>query len=106
MIAALKTNYKNKIYNVGSGKSISINKIVKILGGNKIYIPKRPGEPNCTFADIKKIKKELNWQPKININKGINIMLNNIVYWKNATKCTNEKIKISTKNWFKFLNEK
>ena len=56
MIAALKTNYKNKIYNVGSGKS-SINKIVKILGGNKIYIQKRPGEPNCTFADIKKIKK-------------------------------------------------
>ena len=106
MIAALKTNYKNKIYNVGSGKSISINKIVKILGGNKIYIPKRPGEPNCTFADIKKIKKELNWQPKININKGINIMLNNIVYWKNAPKWTPEKIKISTKNWFKFLNEK
>lgn len=106
MIAALKTNYKNKIYNVGSGKSISINKIVKILGGNKIYIPKRPGEPNCTYADIKKIKKELNWQPKININKGINIMLNNIVYWKNAPKWTPEKIKISTKNWFKFLNEK
>ena len=106
MIAALKTNYKNKIYNVGSSKSISINKIVKILGGNKIYIPKRPGEPNCTFADIKKIKKELNWQPKININKGINIMLNNIVYWKNAPKWTPEKIKISTKNWFKFLNEK
>ena len=73
---------------------------------DKIYIPKRPGEPNCTFADIKKIKKELNWQPKININKGINIMLNNIVYWKNAPKWTPEKIKISTKNWFKFLNEK
>ena len=43
MIAALKTNYKNKIYNVGSEININ-NKIVKILGGNKIYIPKRPGE--------------------------------------------------------------
>ena len=42
---------------MGSGNTISINKITKLLGGKKINIPKRPGEPNITFADIKKIKK-------------------------------------------------
>ena len=47
----------NQVFNVGSGNTISINKITKLLGGKKINIPKRPGEPNITFADIKKLKK-------------------------------------------------
>ena len=57
---ASKSRLKNIILNVGSGKTISINKIVKILQSKKVHIPKRPGEPNCTFANIKKIKKNLN----------------------------------------------
>ena len=59
---------------MGSGNTISINKITKLLGGKKINIPKRPGEPNITFADIKKIKKKIKWKPKISIKKGINIL--------------------------------
>lgn len=94
---------KNKIYNVGSGKTVSINKITKLLKGKKIYIPKRPGEPDITHADIKKIKTELNWYPKIDINRGIKIMLKNIDYWSNAPTWTAKKIERSTKNWFKYL---
>ena len=71
MIKASRSKTKNRIYNVGSGKTISVNKIVKLLGGKKIYIPKRPGEPDCTFADINKIKKDLKWKPKISIEEGI-----------------------------------
>ncbi len=48
-----------EIFNVGSGKTVSVNKIVSILGGKKVFIPKRPGEPEITFADISKIKKKL-----------------------------------------------
>lgn len=94
---------KNKIYNVGSGKTVSINKIAKLLDGKKIYIPKRPGEPDITHADIKKIKTDLNWHPKIDINRGIKIMLKNIDYWSNAPTWTAKKIERSTKNWFKYL---
>ena len=57
IIKAAKSNLSGKIFNVGSGKTVSVNRVVKLLGGKKIYIPKRPGEPDCTFADIKKIKK-------------------------------------------------
>ena len=50
---------KNEIFNIGSGQTHSINSLVSLLGNNKVlYIPKRPGEPDCTFADISKILKK------------------------------------------------
>ena len=62
----------------------SINKLVSLLSNNYEFIPKRPGEPDCTFADISKIKKHLKWSPKISIEEGVNIILENIDYWRNA----------------------
>ena len=56
-----------KIYNLGGGKEVSVNKIAKLIGGKKTYIPKRPGEPHRSLADISKIKRELNWKPEISI---------------------------------------
>ena len=66
-----KSNLKNKIYNLGSGKETSINKIASTIGGKKIFISKRPGDPNRSCANISKIKKDIRWQPKISINEGI-----------------------------------
>jgi UDP-glucose 4-epimerase len=103
IIKASKSNINGEIFNVGSGKTISINYIVKLLKGKKIFIPKRPGEPDKTFADIKKIKKYLKWTPKINIEKGIKLLLKNIDDWKNAPVWTKDKIHIATKSWFKYL---
>ena len=96
-----KSNYQ--IFNVGSGIPISVNKIVKMIGGKKTYIPKRPGEPEITVANIKKIKKLLRWRPKVNIKTGVNVMLNNISHWKKAPLWTPKKIKTATKEWFKYL---
>ncbi len=108
VVSALKIagKYKksNQIFNVGSGRTVSINKICSLLKGKKIYIPKRPGEPDITYADIRKIKKELKWKPKIKIEQGIKILLKNINYWKKAPLWTRSKIKVATKDWFKFLS--
>ena len=98
-------NLKGKIYNVGSGKTVSINKIAKLLGGKKIFIPKRPGEPDVTFANIQKIKKEVNWKPKISIEKGVNTILKYMHDWKDAPVWTPEKIKKATKKWFYYLKK-
>ena len=60
--AVIKSIHKGKngeIYNVGSGKETSVNLIAKIIGGKKIYVPKRPGEPDRSMADISKIKNHL-----------------------------------------------
>jgi len=97
---------KNKIYNVGSGIDTSVNHLVKLLGGKKVYIPDRPGEPRKTTANIKKIKKDLNWQPKITIEDGVKTILKNISYWKDAPVWTPKKIKKATLLWFKHLKNK
>ena len=99
----IKINKNQQIFNLGTGKPISVNKIVKLLGCKSIKIPKRPGEPDQTNAKIKKIKKELNWEPKISIEQGIKKLLNEINYWNNAPVWTPKKIKIATKDWFKYL---
>ena len=70
-IKLARSNLKNKIYNLGSGKESSINKIASIIGGKKIFITKRPGDPNRSCANISKIKKDINWKPRISINYGI-----------------------------------
>ena len=97
----LKKNFQ--IFNVGTGKPISINNIVKLLNCKSTNIPKRPGEPDQTNANIGKIKKELKWYPKISINAGINKLLRDIDYWNKAPVWTPKTIKIATKEWFKYL---
>ena len=68
--AVLKAAYSKKtgkIYNLAGGKEITVNKIAKLIGGKKVNIPKRPGEPDRSLGDITKIKKDLNWKPKMKI---------------------------------------
>ena len=84
---------------MGSGKTVSVNQIAKLLGG-KINIPRRPGEPDITFADISKIKRKTGWIPKISINHGIKIMLKNINDWKDAPIWTPKKLIKRPKNGF------
>ena len=93
----------HEIFNVGTGKPTSVNFIAKKLGGEVVKIPKRPGEPDKSQADIKKIKKHLKWKPSISIDQGIKIMLDNINDWKKAPVWTPKKIKVKTKKWFKYL---
>ncbi len=83
-LAAAESEISGEIFNIGSGGTYSVNRIVELLGGPVTYISKRPGEPNCTFADISKIKKMLNWEPTVSLEQGIEILLNNIDYWRDA----------------------
>ena len=95
-----------KIYNLGSGKETSVNTIANIIGGKKVYIPKRPSEPDRSLADISKIKKDLNWKPTINIYDGVRQLIKIINNWKNAPVWTPKSIKKATKVWFKELGKK
>jgi len=103
-IKAAASDVKNEIFNVGSGNPQSINKLVSILGGEKVCIAKRPGEPDCTWADITKINDIIKWQPLISFEEGLNMVLKNIDYWKDAPVWTPEKIGEVTKEWFTYLS--
>ena len=74
-IKVIKSRLVNKIYNLGSGKEVSINKIASLFGGKKTFIPKRPREPKRSLANISKIKKDINWKPKVSIQEGIKRLL-------------------------------
>jgi UDP-glucose 4-epimerase len=102
-IKAAASDIKNEIFNVGSGNPQEINRLVCLLGGKKICIPKRPGEPECTWADITKIKRFLSWQPRISFEQGIRKVLENIDYWRSAPVWTPKKIEKATKDWFRYL---
>jgi UDP-glucose 4-epimerase len=105
-ITAAKSPLTHVIFNVGSGGTYSINRMVELLGGGPtVSIPKRPGEPDITYADITKIKKVLKWKPTINFETGMKQILNNIDYWKNSPVWTPKTIKAATKEWFQYLKK-
>lgn len=99
------TRANNNIFNIGRGKARSVNEMIKILEGPKIYIPKRPGEPDMTLANISKAIKILKWEPKINLEEGLAKVIKEKNYWKNAPLWTVNKIQQATKNWFKYLKK-
>ena len=106
LLAGALSNKKFKIYNIGNGKEVTINKIAKLIGGKKVFISKRPGEPNRSMASISKIRRDLDWKPKITIEEGVKNLLKNINYWNDAPVWTPKKIKKETKIWFKLLTKK
>jgi len=103
--AASKSKLNGKIYNIGTGKPTTVNYLANLIGGKKVSIPDRPGEPRCSCADIKKIKRDLKWKPLINFEQGISIMLRQIEKWKDAPLWTPKKIRKATKIWFNYLSK-
>ena len=104
IIAAAEGDLSGEIINIGSNNTYSINRLVELLGGEITYIPKRPGEPDCTWADITKATKLLNWEPKVGLEEGVDILLNNMEYWADAPLWDEKTIAKATKSWFKYLD--
>ena len=103
LLTASESNLKGEIINIGSDNTYSINLVVELLEGEIVYIPKRPGEPDCTWADISKVKKLLKWSPTVSIEQGIKNLLDNIDYWSEAPVWDPDSISIATKKWFEYL---
>jgi UDP-glucose 4-epimerase len=104
-MAAGFSSVDQEAFNVGTGKPQSVNKLVSLLGGEKVHIPKRPGEPACTWADIRKIQSQLGWQPQVSFEQGVQEILKYIDYWQEAPVWTPETIKEATQDWFKYLGQ-
>jgi UDP-glucose 4-epimerase len=106
LVRAGESKIHGEIFNVGSGDTYTINRLVKILGGEVVHLPKRPGEPDCTFADTQKISQALDWQPRVSFEEGVQVMVDNIESWRDAPVWDTESITEATKDWFDYLGKK
>lgn len=102
-ICAARSEATGAVFNIGSGGTTSVNRLVDLLDGEVVYIPRRPGEPDCTFADTTRITAELGWKPRVSIEEGVKAMLENIDYWREAPVWTPQSIAVATKEWFEYL---
>jgi UDP-glucose 4-epimerase len=102
-LSTADSDLEGEVMNVASGNPVPVNRLVELLGGEVTHIPKRPGEPDRTHADISKIRRLLGWQPQVTIEEGVKILLDNIDYWREAPVWTPDSIADATKDWFKYL---
>ena len=102
-LAAAETPVSGERFNVGADKPRSVNELVALIGGDKVFIPKRPGEPDCTWADITKIRTVLGWQPEVTFEQGVARMMQEIDVWKDAPLWDEKSIATATAAWFKHL---
>lgn len=103
--AAGQSNRTAEIYNVGSGGHYSVNRLVELLDGDVVHIPKRPGEPDCTFADVSKIREQLGWKAEVSFEEGVKRLLATIHDFKDAPLWDPESIEKATSTWFNCLTE-
>ena len=101
--AAAATERTGEIWNLGAGNPQSVNRLVELLGGDRIAIPKRPGEPDVTWAAIGKVTSELGWAPKVSFEEGVRRVVAEIDYWREAPLWTPSSIAKATDTWFRML---
>ena len=105
-LRAAETERTGEAWNVGAGNPQSVNRLVELLGGKVVHLPKRPGEPDCTWADIGKITRELGWKPVVSFEEGVARVLAEIDYWRDAPLWDAASIAAATKRWFEALAKK
>jgi UDP-glucose 4-epimerase len=98
------TDKRGEIWNLGAGDPQPVNRLVELLGGPVVHIPKRPGEPECTWADISKIQRDLGWKQKVSFEEGVRRIVAEIDYWREAPLWDPESIARATAGWFKALS--
>lgn len=103
---AAESPMTGEIWNLGAGNPQSVNKLVELLGGEKVHIPKRPGEPDCTWADIDKITRDLGWRARVSFEEGVARMMAEIDVWRDAPLWEPSSIAVATKTWFEYLGSK
>ena len=105
-VKAAESDITGEVLNVCSGKPQSVLTLVELLGGPVVHIPKRPGEPDCTWGDITKAKTLLGWQPQVSFPEGVSQIVAHINMWRDAPVWTPDSIQEATKEWFECLGQK
>jgi UDP-glucose 4-epimerase len=75
LIEISKNQWHGDIFNLGTGVNYSINDLADMFGGEKIYIPSRPGEAQISLADISQTTQRTGWRPRHSLKDHIDSFL-------------------------------
>jgi UDP-glucose 4-epimerase len=103
LVRAARSQLSGEVLNVGTGRPQSVLRLVELLGGPLVYVPRRPGEPDCTQADASRLRALLGWQPQVPFEAGVARMLERIEDWRQAPVWRPESIAEATREWFEYL---
>lgn len=73
-ILAMEKNIRGEVINVCNGRGVSVLQVADWIGGEKDFQKKRVGDVLHTLGDNTKIKKLLDWEPKVKMEDGIKMM--------------------------------
>ncbi len=104
-LAAARTDIAGERFNVGAGAPQSVNRLVELIGGTTVGVPRRPGEPDCTWADTAKIARLLGWKPTTGFEEGVARMMADIERWRDAPLWEPASIAKATETWFRYLGK-
>jgi UDP-glucose 4-epimerase len=104
-VAAAESEVTGECFNLGADAPQSVNRLVALIGGDAVYLPKRPGEPDCTWANIGKISSMLGWRPQVPFETGVARMMQDIERWRDAPLWEPGTIAEATKTWFQYLGK-
>ncbi|MEW6055580.1 MAG: NAD-dependent epimerase/dehydratase family protein [Bdellovibrionota bacterium] len=105
-LLSAQSAFEGEVYNLGAGRPQAVNRLVELLKGDVVHVPKRPGEPDCTWADVTKITKHLGWKPVVPFEEGVARMLEHIEDWQDAPLWDKESIQAATAGWFAALSSR
>jgi UDP-glucose 4-epimerase len=103
MLRAARSSLCGEVLNVGTGRPQSVMRLVELLGGPVVHVPRRPGEPDCTQADASRLRRLLGWQPRVSFEAGVARLLERIEDWRSAPVWNPDSIAEATREWFEYL---
>jgi UDP-glucose 4-epimerase len=103
-VRAASSTIVGEAFNVGTGKPQTVLRLVELLQGEVVHLPKRPGEPDVTRADVSKIRRLLGWEARVPFEQGVEQLLARIEAWREAPVWTPEDIAGATRSWFAFMD--
>lgn len=103
-VRAAESHLSGRVWNLGCSNPQAVNRLVELLGGPVVNLPKRPGEPDVTWADTTAMQRDLQWVPQISFEEGVTRVLANIEFWAEAPLWDEASIASATASWFDMLS--